>query len=89
MRAHRGSVRQKMKHLEAGLAAVLILAAAHPVWAQGGYSDPNRWRYVSPTPEDAYRQGLISRWELQQTGVSLPAALQGPSPNGEKGTAYR
>jgi len=37
------------------------------------------------TPDDAYRQGLINRWEFEQMAGPLPQALQGPSVNGERG----
>ena len=40
------------------------------------------WRYNSPTAEDAYREGLINRWQYEQIDGPLPQALQGPSPNG-------
>ena len=36
----------------------------------------------APTPGDAYKQGLINRWELERFEGSTPQALQGPSPNG-------
>ena len=36
----------------------------------------------APTPGDAYKQGLISRWELERLEGPTPQALQGPSPNG-------
>ena len=36
----------------------------------------------APTPGDAYKQGLINRWELEQLEGPTPQALQGPSPNG-------
>jgi hypothetical protein len=39
---------------------------------------------MAPTPDDAYRQGLINRWELEQIEGPLPQAMQGPSPDGGK-----
>ena len=41
--------------------------------------------FPGPTPEDAYRQGLINRWEFEQIAGRLPPALQGPSVDGSKG----
>ena len=43
------------------------------------------WRYNAPTAEDAYREGLINRWQYEQIEGPLPEALQGPSPNGSRG----
>jgi hypothetical protein len=37
------------------------------------------------TPNDAYKQGLINRWELEQLVGPTPPALQGPSPDGTRG----
>jgi hypothetical protein len=54
-----------------------------PQWPTVPYPDPSRYRFVSPTPEDAYRQGLINRWEYEQLEGPTPQALQGPSPNGK------
>ncbi len=53
-------------------------------WPQAPYPDPYSYRLVAPTPEDAYRQGLINRWELEQLEGPTPQALQGPSPNGDR-----
>jgi len=41
--------------------------------------------FTAPTPDDAYRDGLINRWELEQLTGPLPQALQGPSVNGSRG----
>jgi hypothetical protein len=41
--------------------------------------------FPAPTPEDAYRDGLINRWQLEQFVGPTPPALQGPSPNGRGG----
>ena len=87
-----------MKYLLAGIAsaaamAVLVSEAGAqttaPVFGQpqlpaAAYPDPYRYRFVSPTPEDAYRDGLINRWELEQLEGPTPQALQGPSPNGSR-----
>ena len=89
-----------MKHLSAVLtAAVVIAILVTPTWAQtpapiifgqlqwpsATQPDPYRYRLVSPTPDDAYREGLINRWELEQLVGPTPPALQGPSPNGSRG----
>jgi hypothetical protein len=68
--------------------------APYPGYGYPGYGQPqpppaaypglNSWRAVAPTPDDAYRQGLINRWQLEQLQGPLPQALQGPSPNGDK-----
>jgi len=56
----------------------------YPQWA-AGYGDPNAWRAISPTPRDAYRDGLINRWQLESLEGPLPQAMQGPSPDGNRG----
>lgn len=53
--------------------------------AAAPYSDPYSYRLVAPTPVDAYRTGLINRWELERLEGPMPQALQGPSPDGSKG----
>ena len=40
----------------------------------------------APTPGDAYKQGLINRWELERVQGPMPQALQGPSPDGARGS---
>lgn len=76
------------------VAAAISLAGIGAASAQMPYPgsmppqyDPDlfSWRYVAPTPEDAYREGYINRWQLEQLEGPTPQALQGPSPNGEKG----
>ena len=74
-----------MKHLLVGIA--MTMAVVNPVWGQA--ASPRQppapygyYRAVAPTPEDAYRDGLITRWELEQLQGPTPQALQGPSPNG-------
>jgi hypothetical protein len=81
-----------------GIAATAIIALVSPVWAQApspgfgqpwppaAYPDPYRYRFSAPTPQDAYRQGLINRWELEQLEGPTPQALQGPSPDGSRST---
>lgn len=49
-------------------------------WPQQAYVGP--YPFPANTPSDAYRQGLISRWELERLEGPTPQALQGPSPNG-------
>ena len=86
-----------MKQLSIGIVAAataITIAAIGQAWAQ---QVPSPWPYQqwaaaspyalnAPTPEDAYRQGLINRWELEQYAGPTPQALQGPSANGEKGS---
>jgi hypothetical protein len=83
-----------MKHPLIGLAAAITIAAIGPVWAQ--VSPPvatqatwpptayaaQRYPFPSTTPEDAYRAGLINRWQLEQYEGPTAQALQGPSPDG-------
>jgi hypothetical protein len=49
------------------------------VYSGGSYPFP------APTPRDAYREGLINRWQLEQLEGPLPPAMQGPSPDGTRG----
>ena len=84
-----------MRYSLIGIAAV-IAVIINPVWAQapppGTYQPQSPpapypgygYRFAAPTPEDAYRQGLINRWEFEQIEGPTPQALQGPSPNGNK-----
>lgn len=55
-----------------------------PQWQPAPYPDPY-YRFVAPTPRDAYRYGLINRWELERLEGPTPPALQGPSPDGKRG----
>ena len=41
---------------------------------------------MAPTPDDAYRDGLIDRWELERLQGPLPQALLGPPVNGNRGS---
>lgn len=85
-----------MKYLLIGVAAAAIITTIGPVSAQvRPYGAPQPWppaylaqSYPFPalTPEDAYRQGLINRWQLEQYAGPLPQALQGPSVDGTKGS---
>lgn len=85
-----------MKRIFIGIAAAI--AATGPVCAQvpfpglpqpqmpsPTYSDPYSYRFVALTPEDAYPRGLINRWDLRQLEGPTPQALQGPSPDGNRG----
>ena len=49
------------------------------------YPNPNLYRFTAPTPDDAYRDGEINRWQYEQLEGQLPPALQGPSANGSRG----
>jgi hypothetical protein len=89
-----------MRHLLSGIAVVITLAIMGPVWAQAplpvspqsaaAYTLPlnapaYRYPLNAPTPHDAYKQGLMNRWELEQLEGPMPQALQGPSPDGARG----
>ncbi len=85
-----------MKQRSTGImaaATAITIAAIGQAWAQvpAPWPQQQQWAAASPyalnapTPEDAYRQGLINRWELEQFAGPTPQALQGPSANGDKG----
>lgn len=64
--------------------------AAAPQWPPaaypgGVYPPPPAFPILAPTPRDAYRDGTINRWELEQLEGPLPQALQGPSVDGNRG----
>jgi hypothetical protein len=82
-----------MRHLLIGVTAVATIAIIGPVWAQVPPPGPpgpaatypssyQRYPFPSTTPEDAYRAGLINRWQLEQYQGPTAQALQGPSPDG-------
>ena len=80
-----------MRHLLIGVAAAAVIAVIGPLWAQVLAQVPpspaaaypaQRYPFPAPTPEDAYRQGLINRWQLEQYQGPTAQALQGPSVNG-------
>ena len=84
-----------MRHLFIGATAAATIAIIGPVRAQ--VSPPlalqppaaylaQRYPFPAPTPEDAYKQGLINRWELERYEGPTPQALQGPSVDGAKGS---
>jgi len=56
-------------------------------WPPGTYysSTYQPYPFPAPTPEDAYRDGIINRWQYEQLVGPLPQAVQGPSPNGNRG----
>ena len=87
-----------MRYLLIGVASVLAVITG-PVRAQApppptgtyqaqlpqaAYPNPTPYyRFNAPTAEDAYRDGLINRWQYEKIDGPLPQALQGPSPNGK------
>ena len=80
-----------MRHLLIGATAAASIAVISPVLAQvpaptapaAAVPYPaQRYPFAAPTPDDAYREGLINRWQLEQYQGPTPQALQGPSPNG-------
>ena len=86
-----------MKHALFGIAAAMAIAATGPVSAQGlppgagqpwppaAYAGgPPAVTYPAPTPRDAYRSGLINRWELERFEGPTPQALQGPAVDSSK-----
>jgi hypothetical protein len=81
-----------MKHLLIGITAAITMAAIGQVWAQAPAPGPQQafapaslYPINAATPRDAYRQGLLNRWELEQLVGPEPQALQGPSVDGERG----
>ena len=83
-----------MKGIFIGIAAAIAVicpvcaqvpGTPQPQWPPTTYPDPYSYRFVAPTPDDAYRRGLINRWQLEQLEGPLPQALRGPSPNGTRG----
>ena len=79
-----------MKHLTIGITAAITLAAigqagAQVPWPgtqQAQWAPPAAYPLNAPTPRDAYREGLINRWELEQLAGPEPQALQGPPVDG-------
>jgi hypothetical protein len=61
--------------------------AAPPQWPHVAYSGSTYQPYPfpAPTPRDAYREGLINRWELERLEGPQPPAFQGPSVDGTRG----
>ena len=83
-----------MKHLVIAITAAITIGEISQVWAQvpspgtqqAQWARATAYSFNAPTPDDAYRQGLINRWELERFVGPLPQALQGPSVNGERGS---
>jgi hypothetical protein len=81
-----------MRDLLIGIIAVITVAGIGSVWAQTSQpaapqypaaADPaQRYPFPGLTPEDAYRAGLLNRWQLEQYQGPTAQALQGPSVNG-------
>jgi hypothetical protein len=79
-----------------GVAAIATMAVIGPALAQvvpyrspqplppAAYATPG-YAFPGLSPDDAYRQGLINRWQLEQYTGPTPQALQGPSPDGRSG----
>jgi len=61
---------------------VALAQSPPPVYSGNTYQ---YYPFAAPTPDDAYRDGLINRWELEQLVGPLPQALLGPSVNGIRG----
>jgi hypothetical protein len=78
-----------MRQLLIGVTAAI--AVVGPVSAQAPPPGPGQSLAAQPYPipggnfEDAYRIGLINRWELERYQGPTPQALQGPSANGDRG----
>ena len=86
-----------MRHYLIGITLAVAVASSNPARAQApSPAVPPQWPwpqaasagalqpypFSAATPSDAYREGLISRWELERYEGPTPQALQGPSPNG-------
>ena len=86
-----------MRHLSLiGITAAATVALIGPLSAQvppPGARQPwptaaypaQRYPFPSVSPEDAYRDGLINRWQLEQYEGPTAQAMQGPNPSGNKG----
>jgi hypothetical protein len=73
------------------IAAVIVPVCAQVLppgtrqpWPTATYPGIQPYPFPAPTPRDAYRQGLINRWELEQYEGPTPQALQGPSVDGSR-----
>jgi hypothetical protein len=69
-------------------AQVPQVAALPPPPAYSGGLNPSyaiQRAIQAPTPEDAYRDGTINRWEYERLVGPLPPAFQGPSVDGNRG----
>jgi len=68
--------------VQAQIASPTAAPPPRPPAAYPGGSFP--YAFPAPTPEDAYRDGLINRWNYEQLVGPLPSAMQGPSPDGSR-----
>jgi hypothetical protein len=87
-----------MRDLLIGVTAAATIAVIGPAWAQvpspgaaqprppAAYPTP-RYPFPGLAPEDAYKEGLINRWELERFEGPTPQALQGPSVDGSRGNS--
>ena len=86
-----------MRYVLIGITAAATLAVVGPLSAQvpptgarqpwpAGIYLAQRYPFPGVSPEDAYRDGLINRWQLEQYEGPTPQALQGPNPSGNKGS---
>ena len=73
-----------MTPVQAQLASAAVAPPQLPPAAHSG-STHQSYPFPAPTPEDAYRAGLINRWEYEQFAGPLPQALRGPSVDGTRG----
>ena len=72
--------------VQAQIASPAAAPSQWPPAAYYGYGNVYQpYPFPAPTPRDAYREGLINRWQLEQLEGPLPPALQGPSPDGGRG----
>src|SRR5580692_9640459 len=76
-----------MRHLLIGVTAAATIAVIGPASAQvlpNGAPQPSppavyaaqRYPFPDVTPEDAYRNGLINRWQLEQYGRANSAGAK-------------
>lgn len=85
-----------MRHLLIGATAAATMAVIGPLWAQVPPPGPlqpwpptayrvQQYPFPGASPEDAYRDGIINRWQLERYEGPTPQALAGPNPSGNKG----
>jgi hypothetical protein len=60
-------------------------APAVPAQLSQAYSGIYPYPFPGVTPRDAYREGSVNRWEFERIEGPLPAAMQGPSVDGNRG----
>jgi hypothetical protein len=91
-------MRQSLMRVALAVTAAAIVIPAHAQIPSAAAPPPAQWPpaaysgstyqpypFPAPTPQDAYREGLISRWELERYEGPLPEALQGPPVDGSRG----